>query len=65
MFVCAYGDHVTEPRVPQVRVVTEMREREYTNDEGMAIAVGWEIVSEENLCPEHAAELREKEGASG
>ena len=53
MFECARG-HVTKPGERQVRVPTEIRQREYVN-EGEA-SHGWEIVQEEALCVEHALE---------
>lgn len=59
MFVCSIGDHVVPSGIPPVRVVTEIRERDYRNDNGLTSS-GWEIVREEILCPEHAAEVEPK-----
>lgn len=53
MFACTIGGHITKPHVTPVRVVTEIREREYPDG-----SKGWEIVSEENLCPDHAEEFK-------
>lgn len=51
MFLCEVG-HVTERNVPMVKVVTDRRTREYGHGQ-----IGWEIVHEAKLCPEHATEL--------
>jgi hypothetical protein len=53
VFKCDVGGHPTEPRVPMVKVVLEVRNVEYADG-----STGSEIVREGKLCPDHAAEIR-------
>ncbi len=60
MFKCAITGKVTEPKVPQTKVVTKTRECNYVNykwdeetgDKVRIESKGWEIVTEINVSPE-------------
>jgi len=55
MFQCVLG-HQTKPGEKLTRVVIEKRQRTYENG-----GVGWEILREVPVCPEHAEAIRKEE----
>lgn len=52
-FICAVGQHPTEPREKMTKIVTQRRDKTYYTKDG-SIRKGWEIVKEESYCPDHA-----------
>jgi len=50
MFICDYCHKCSKSGEPCNKVVTEIRNRVYKNDEGIIIGKGWEIVKEEKRC---------------
>lgn len=47
MFKCA-GGHITQPNQKQHKLVTQKRQRQYSE-----VSFGWEIGKEVNVCAEH------------
>ena len=45
MFICSICQKVTEPREPMTKVVTERRDKVYSDS-----SKGWEIVKEIPIC---------------
>lgn len=55
MFKCAIpheNNKSVGPAVKPIKIVTQKRQREYTNEVGK-VSYGWEIVKEQNFCKDH------------
>jgi hypothetical protein len=60
MFKCAVTGQQTKPGEPMTKVVTERRQKDYT-DQGRIIGSGWEIVKEITVSPEGFRLIRQAE----